>query len=183
MEKNVTLLIADDNIDTLNLLMFKTESLGWKGTAVSSASQILESINDCTNKGQCYDAIIADVNYYDNQPGPRMTGITAVREIRKVMPDIPVIFITAYINSIMREEIRRVHAELVPKPFDLDFLFDRVNELVRWHRNVVPQSYTGEERRHTSFNLSHHTRRVGDRHISPSPRIAAVLAQLREEAK
>lgn len=183
LEPKVNLLIADDNRDTLDLLLFKTATLGWSATSVSSASQIISAMNECANAGSCYDAIIADVNFYDSQSGPRMTGITAVREVRKVMPDIPVIFVTAYTNTLMREEIRRLNSELVPKPFDIDFLFNRVAELVKWHRTSLPARYDGVERRTTSFNLTGFTRRATDRPLQASPRISAVLAQLRDEAK
>jgi CheY-like chemotaxis protein len=185
-ESDVRLLLADDNQATLDLLMFKSQELGWTSTQVTSASGIIQAMNDCnTEAGDCYDAIIADINFFDNNVniGPRMTGITAIREIRKVLPDIPVVFITAYINSITKEEIRRVNAELVPKPFDLDSLYSKVNDMVKWHRASKLKQYAGEERRQTSLNLTGETRRAGDVLIKPSERVMQVLTQLREEAK
>jgi CheY-like chemotaxis protein len=181
MEKDVRLLIADECPETLALLLRRTESLGWTGTVVNSASKIIEAVNSCAYKGCVFDAIIADVSFQDSDPTPKMTGITAVREIRKVLPDLPIVFITEYINSIMREEARRVNTELMPKPLDLDALFERVNSLVKWYRSVMTPPYIGAERRLTSFNLSDEERRIGDRILTPSPRIAAVLAELRDD--
>jgi CheY-like chemotaxis protein len=178
----VNLLIADDHVDTLELLRTKVRLLGWTGTFVTNASAIIEAMNTCSTQGNCFDAIIADVNYFDNQPGPRLTGITAAREIRKVRSDIPIIFITAFVNSIMREEIRRVHAELVPKPFDIDQLFARVKELVYWQRTAqVP--YNGEERRKRSVNFTSNKRRATDHINGPSPRIRELLTDLRKEMR
>jgi DNA-binding response OmpR family regulator len=181
LEQDVKLLIADDSKDTLDLLMFKTTSIGWDATPVTSASGIIQAMNDCADRGNCYDAIIADINFFDNQAGPRISGITAIREIRKVMPDIPVIFITAFINSITKEEVRRVSAELVPKPFDIDRLYEKVNDMVKWHRAAVrSKAYDGTERRLLTINRSGEYRRVDDRRIQPSQRILQVITQIRE---
>lgn len=184
IEADVNLLIADDDRSTLDLLMYKTESIGWKGKSVTSASQILQAMDDCTSEDDCYDAIIADINFFDNQSGPRMTGITAIRQVRKVLPNIPVIFVTAFINSITKEEIRRVNAELVAKPFDIDALYGQINDMVRWHRaSQLGTKYKNEERRKTSVNHSGFQRRVGDKVIKPPERVLQILHQLREEQK
>ena len=178
--ERVNLLLADDHQDTADLLMFKTKSLGWTGTWVTSASAIIQAMNECEN---CYDAIIADVNFFDNQSGPRLTGITAIREIRKVRPNIPVIFITGFSNSLIREEIRRVNADLMTKPFDIDALFDRVYQLIYWYR-LATMKETHTERRGSSVNQTEFHRRTSDQKIGyPSPTITNILSELRDEAK
>lgn len=176
---DINLLVADDDRDMLDLMQMKIKLLGWKGTFVSSASETIDAMNQCTSKGTCFDAIITDVNYFDNQPGPRLTGITAIREIRKVRPDIPVIFVTAFSSSLVREEIRRVSAELMTKPVDLEQLFDRVHELILWHRSGLVK-YDGPERRATSVNRTEHCRRAGDVKIAAPSRIVDVITELRE---
>src|SRR5437868_5839919 len=42
IEPDVSLLLADDSKDTIDLLMFKAGTLGWTATPVSSASAILQ---------------------------------------------------------------------------------------------------------------------------------------------
>lgn len=180
--EHASLLLADDHQDTADLLMYKTKSLGWEGTWVQSASGIIQAMNDCEDGRPCFDAIIADVNYFDNQTGPRLTGITAIREIRKVRPNIPVIFITGFSNSLVREEIRRVNADLMTKPFDIEALFDRVFQLIYWYRIGMLKNVT--ERRGSSVNLTDHQRRSSDKKIGhPSAIITEVLSELRDEAK
>lgn len=177
--ENVNLLLADDHQETADLLMYKTKSLGWTGTCVNSASGIIQAMND-TNFS--FDAIIADVNFFDNQPGPRITGITAIREIRKVRPNIPVIFVTGFSNSLVREEVRRVNADLMTKPFDLEALFERVHDLIYWYR--LGTLNNSLERRGSSVNMTDHHRRVSDQRIGhPSERITNVISELRDEAK
>lgn len=181
--RDIKLLIADNNAETLEMLAYKAQLMGWKAITVASASGIISAMNQSVQEGPEFDAIIADVNFFDNQPGPRLTGITAVREIRKVRPDIPIIFITAYSNSIMREEIRRVRAELMQKPFDINLLFGRTAQLVAWYRDAkLHQNYQGVERRSRSVNMSGHQRRSTDINISPNPIVSGVLAKLRDEA-
>jgi CheY-like chemotaxis protein len=179
IEPGVRLLLADDSKDTIDLLMFKTGTLGWTATPVSSASAILQAMNE---SNEWYDAIVADINFFDNQSGPRISGITAIREIRKVLPDIPVIFITAFINSITKEEVKRVNAELVPKPFDIDKLYEKINDMIRWHRATRQGPREGPDRRLQSINTGDDYRRVTDRQIKPSERVMQVLAELREQS-
>lgn len=180
--ENVNLLIADDHVDTANMLLYKTKMCGWTGTAVNSASGIIDAMNDASLQGQDFDGIIADVNFFDNQPGPRVTGITAIREVRKVRPNIPVIFVTGFSNTLLREEVRRVNADLMAKPVDIDALFERVYNLIYWHRlSLLP--YQGKERRGSSVNMTDLRRRAGDVKVGrPSPIITTVLNEVRDEA-
>lgn len=180
--EDINLLVADDDRDTLDMLKVQAELLGWNVQGATSASGIIDAVNQRQGHANDFDAIVADVNYFSNQSGPRLTGITAIREIRKARPDIPVIFITAFSNSLVREEIRRVDAELVPKPFNLDQLFQRIYALIYWHRSGLPK-YEGTDRRISSINRSGFQRRASDAQVAPSPRIMKVLDQVRKEEK
>lgn len=176
--QNVTLLLADDDVSSLEFLSYLCEERDWKVVTTTSASGIIEEMNSDIE----FDAIIADVNYFDNQPGPRLTGITAARQIRKVHPQIPIIFVTAYANSIMREEVRRVNAEIMPKPVNGDTLLNRVNELIYWHR-ASGHSYKGPERRTSgSVNRSEYHRRASDIHITTSPIVKQVIEEVKKKA-
>jgi len=176
--QNVTVLFADDSQDTLDMLKFMADGVGWHGIYVRSASQMIEVVNHI----DMLDAIVADINYFNNEePGPRITGITAAREIRKILPSIPIVFISAYVTSIIREEIRRVSAEVVEKPFDLKQLFTRLTQLIYWHRLAMRQSYRGPERRQNSVNQTNFRRRASDRPISVPDRIMDTIRDLRNK--
>lgn len=180
--ENVHILFADDSVDTLDLLKLMARGLGWTGDYVTSASGIIDAVNrNCQEGGPCYDAIVADINYFNAGPGPRMTGITAAREIRKVHPNVPIVFISAYSNSLIREEVRRVGAQLVDKPFEFDQLFARVRELVRWHRAALNDTYEGENKRRSSVNKSKQYRRASDRRVEAPDIIKTTLEENRDK--
>lgn len=180
--QNVHLLIADDNRDTLEILQYRIDMQGWKGTYVTNATAIIEAMNGSPEQGH-FDGIIADVNYFSDQLGPRLTGLTAAREVRKVRPNIPIIFITAYSNSIIREEARRVQAEVVPKPFDLDNLFSRIYHMIYFHRLGQSKRSDGTDRRMNSVNMTQHRRRSSDALIGTSSTVQSVLEDIRSNAK
>jgi CheY-like chemotaxis protein len=158
---DVHVLFADDNIETLTLMEMWCREVGWNGVYVTTALGIVDEINKASLKGQGFDAIVADINFKTD--GPDVTGITVARTIRKVRPEIPIIFVSAYVNSTIREEVRRVNAEVLTKPVDYDDLFQRIAELVYWHRIAVttiegqnPQSSitsSGWEKRRTSKEI------------------------------
>jgi FOG: CheY-like receiver len=179
MTQPIRILFADDSDDMLSLLKFAAERRGWEGDYVSSASGIIEAVNRNCGEGQpCYNAIVADVNYFSEQPGPRMTGITAAREVRDVHPNVPIVFITGFSNSLIREEVRRIGgAELFEKPVEIEELLDRVQELIKW----IPCAYEGEERRQTSLNRSGQYRRATDKHIQAPETIRKVIEEEREK--
>jgi CheY-like chemotaxis protein len=129
---DVRVLFADDHIETLTLLEMWCREVGWSGVYVTTALGIVDEINKASLMGQGFDAIVADINFKTD--GPDVTGITVARTVRKVRPDIPIIFVSAYVNSIIREEVRRVNAEVLTKPVDYDDLFARIAQLVYWHR-------------------------------------------------
>lgn len=182
MQVNVNLLFADDDQGTLDLLRAKTRAMGWTGDYVRSATQIINAVNiNCTNSDQEYDAIIADVNYFNSADEPRLTGITAARELRKVRPDVPIIFISGYVNSILREEARRLFAEIVSKPFDLDKLFDKIDDMVNWHRLSRTDGYEGLERRIMSVNLTNHERRGTDKLLSVPIRLENAITEAKQK--
>jgi len=178
---DVRVLFADDSQDTLDLLATMTEGLGWTGSKfVVTATQMIDAVNQSE---YVYDAIVADINYFNAEAGHRITGITAAREIRKVMPNVPIVFISAYVTSIIREEVRRVCAEIVEKPFDIEKLFIRISQLVYWYRLSRRQDYDGPERRRSSVNHTNERRRMTDQPIAVPERIKDTIIELRSTRK
>lgn len=177
MLENVNVLFADDDRDTLNLLKFIAGLHGWNAVDVECVEEVLNAVND----GPRFDAIVMDINYAGQFGVPMLTGITAAREIRKIRPNVPIVFITAYSNSIIREEIRRVNAELIPKPFNQDELFNRLTRLIYWHRAAMLNTYDGPERRTSSINRTQHRRRAADQIIQPSEILIDIIDEARSK--
>lgn len=132
-------LFADDDPHILAMLVVAAEHRGWCADTATSARQILDKVNaHCGERGTCYDAIVADVNYFA-QPGEeedagqyRMTGITAAHRIKEKYRDLPIVFISAFGSTLMRDEARSVSEDFFDKPFDPMKLLDRVGELVEF---------------------------------------------------
>lgn len=172
----IRVLFAEDSPELVAVFQHVVKRLGWQGLYVGNALEMMTTVNDLLGEGLTLDAVVADINFLH---GPKLTGITAVREIRKAMPNVPVIFISSYVTSIIREEVRRVGAEIVQKPFDPEDLFVRLSQLIYWYRLVLTQDeYKGQERRHTSINRSDHSRRNSDYILSTPERIAESLREL-----
>ena len=164
----IRVLFADDSETDLELMRFYTEHRGWYGEYVNGVEALLDAVNrNCPEEGRCFDCIVTDINFKDSA----WTGITAIRAIRKVRETVPVVFVSGWVNSMIREEGRRIGAEVIAKPFDFDILFDKIEQLVLWHRLSVCQSYDGEtDRRRASLNQSDWSRRKTD-NLAEIPKI------------
>lgn len=137
-QNNPFILFADDDIDTLEILKYHVDVRGWDADYARSAMEIIDQVNkNCCIEGQgCYDVIVADINYLNRNDiyGPRLSGITAAREIRKVHEDVPIIFLTGYDNALIRGEVRRINAFITTKPvLDYDKFFLWIGQLAQWH--------------------------------------------------
>ena len=175
-------LFADDDDELLRILTTFAEQKKWKFDTVKTARGIIEQVNKhCTQEQSCYDVLVCDVNYFNHdtqhEPSvPRLTGITAVTEIRKQFPNLPILFVTAYDSYILKEQIQNLNAELIPKPFDLDFLFHRIELAVRWGR----MSFDGVERRQKKINISGNYRRSTDVRLKVPDIIDQALKEVRQ---
>ncbi len=177
------ILFADDSADTLDLLKYHCEYRGWKGDYVSTAREIITKVNENSiNDRLCYDVIVADINYFNTEENlPKLTGITAAIEIRKVYENIPIVFISAFAGYLIKEQIKEVNAILVPKPFDAESLFVKLYQLVRWSRYARTLVFEGEDKRVNSINRSRHQRRITDRKLTIPSTIDSVLTEVRAQ--
>ena len=173
--QGVNVVFADESDETLDMFRSVMGPLGWHGTYVHSAVEIIDTVNAMLEQNQPIDAVVADINYLS---GPRVTGITAAREIRRAMPNVPIIFITSYVTSMIKEEVRRVNAEIFSKPFDLEGLFIQLAQLIYWNRLANNNSYEGHDRRRNSVNRTANARRVTDTTISTPDRIIQTIREL-----
>ena len=75
--------------------------------------------------GETIDLLITDVVM------PRMDGPALIREVREVIPDMKVIFISGYTEDSFRQRLdsdREIH--FLPKPFNLKQLASKVKEVI-----------------------------------------------------
>ncbi len=123
-EKNIKILIIDDEpvIRTL-LLTFLTEE-GYDATAVSNG---LDAINQI--KQTAFNIIISDINM------PKMNGLEAMRIAKEISPNLTYIFMDNCPGkaSKAREKGADIFA-IIPKPFSLEAMIRIIQEGVTAQR-------------------------------------------------
>lgn len=148
-QKPPFVLFADDDPGTLDIFRAYCRALGWQGEFVATAGEIIEAVNRNCDDGRCYDALVADVHFFDETPagGPRISGIAAARVVKETHPDLPIVFVSGYSSYLLRDAARDVGAEFFQKPVDFEKLFGRVAYLIRWNRVVAPPETDTQDRR------------------------------------
>ncbi|GJQ21537.1 MAG: acetoacetate metabolism regulatory protein AtoC [Bacteroidia bacterium] len=80
-----------------------------------------------------YDLVLLDIRM------PKMDGLTALKEIVKKKPDLPVLVFTAYGSSAKAIEAMKLGAfDYITKPFDIDELLETVKRAVR-HKELTEE--------------------------------------------
>ena len=93
-EDKITVLVAEDETDFRTIMTFWLES---KGYAVISASDGKEAVESVKEKKP--DVVFLDLNMVG------MDGVEAFKKIRKINKDIPVIIISAHIDTLRAQEV------------------------------------------------------------------------------
>lgn len=114
----VNILFADSDEEMLRQYRLCVERVGgWTGTYLKHSSDLLDALNGANLR---IDAVVTDVHFASEQDQFTITGLTVARELLKQSPETVVLFVTEYSNSIVREEARRIGAELLEKPITAD---------------------------------------------------------------
>ena len=93
---------------------------GYTITTASDGDEGLELVKS----GAQFDMIVSDVVM------PAMDGPSMVREIRKLRPDLPVLFMSGYAEEQLRKEIDIDSVEFLPKPFSVQQISDKVGAVL-----------------------------------------------------
>lgn len=138
-EPTIRILVALDSVEHLILFKAIIQRLGWVGLYVVNAVHLIDVVNKLVGSNLNINAIVTNIKF---STGPELTGITAIREIRKVFPVVPVFVTTDMVSSMIREEVRRVNAEWLPQPLDIVAVCERLVEVVNEKNTNGP---TGDE--------------------------------------
>ncbi|MCJ2185356.1 hybrid sensor histidine kinase/response regulator [Novosphingobium beihaiensis] len=103
--------------------MVAERSLMRQGYEVTSARDGEEGLVLVEEGGQ-FDLVVSDVVM------PSMDGPAMAREIRKIAPQLPVLFMSGYAEEQLRKEIGLTNAWFMPKPFSVQQLGDKVGEVL-----------------------------------------------------
>ncbi|MFA6219920.1 MAG: response regulator [Erythrobacter sp.] len=95
------------------------------GYTVTTASDGEEGLAAIANGKTEFDLIVSDVVM------PAMDGPAMVRAVRKVKPNIPVLFMSGYAEEQLRNEIDVENMHFIPKPFSVQQINAKVAEVLR----------------------------------------------------
>lgn len=98
-------------------------ALARAGYTVTTASDGDEGLEIVAN-GAEFDIIVSDVVM------PAMDGPSMVREIRKLRPSLPVLFMSGYAEEQLREQIGIADVHFLPKPFSVAQINDKVGAVL-----------------------------------------------------
>ncbi len=115
------ILIVDDN--TLGLMARRTvlEELGYR---VHTCSLPRDALEQCTRSA--FDVVITDYKM------PQMDGIEFIRELRKLCPDVPVILISGFTDTLGLNELGTGADAVIQKSaHEVSHLIRAVNRLMR----------------------------------------------------
>lgn len=114
MSKSMNILIVDDDQRMVKTLVDILQLKGFIAEGTHSTSKALELLRN-TN----FDCVLTDIKM------PEMNGIEFTRAVKKIKPEISVIFMTAYATSeIVDEAVKEGVIATLNKPLDINLLLN-----------------------------------------------------------
>ena len=93
---------------------------GYEVTTAADGEEGLEKVR----AGGSFDLVVSDVVM------PSMDGPAMARELRKIAPDMPVLFMSGYAEEQLRSEIDIENMHFIPKPFSVQQIANKVAEVL-----------------------------------------------------
>lgn len=122
------ILIAEDELDIRNLIIFTLRSVGHEITATTNGAEALEKAIEMAEQNNLPDLILMDVRM------PRMTGYEACQGMKENhrLAHIPVAFLSAKgQESEVKEGFEVGAIDYLIKPFAIDQLIDKVTQILQ----------------------------------------------------
>ena len=164
--KNRILFVEDE----ADLTLIVADTLKEQGYEVVTASNGIQGLERFKSDGA--DIIVADVMM------PGMDGFNMAREIRKLSPDVPLLFLTAKSPIDDIEEGFEIGAnDYLKKPFELRELIIRIKALLRRYGKSRNDDITFEIGQYI-LNITTQTLSMGDRRVELSHFEAKILEHL-----
>ena len=117
------ILLAEDESSVRKLIASRLRSDGFH---VLEAADGDEALAVGTSQDQSVDLLICDVVM------PNRSGTGLARELRKLRPDLPVVFISGFLGDLPRDFLQEFEAaEFLHKPLRLERLTETVRRLLR----------------------------------------------------
>jgi len=117
---NKKILLVDDEVDFRELAKARLEANGYDVVSLSDGKNALERIRIDKPDGVLLDIMM-----------PGIDGLTLLKEIRAIAPNLPVFLITAFSNTERREIARKFNAsEFILKTDNLQTEIDNMTALI-----------------------------------------------------
>ncbi|MDQ6989557.1 MAG: PAS domain S-box protein [Mariprofundaceae bacterium] len=117
-QRSATILLVDDEEMVRETCTEILEVLGYQTLQAKDGIQAVDIVQQ---HGKKIDLILMDMVM------PRMNGLTAAKNIRVLYPHLPIIFATAYDQTLSIKDTRDfTHSILIPKPFHPDILQENI---------------------------------------------------------
>lgn len=118
MPERRKILVVDDEQDICYMLQ---EVLELKGHDVATADNGLKALELAA--GRAFDFALLDMKMHG------MNGVETFRSLKKILPDIKVIIISAYAgDELIEEALREGAVAALLKPVDFDALFEAIDK-------------------------------------------------------
>lgn len=124
------ILVVEDNEDILELAREYLEAQGYGVVVASDADQALSLLSDERSK---VDLLFTDLI----MPGS-MNGIALAEQVRRLRPNLPVLFTTGYNEDLVADGDLAAGMDLVGKPYRRSELLERVRSALNRPANVDP---------------------------------------------
>ena len=119
------ILVVDDDAIVIASCRRILEADGYEVTTARSADEALETVRKDT-----FDLLLIDVKM------PKHDGLFLMREIRKDMPQVPIVVMSGYPTpETIADVMKAGAAEFIPKPFRPDDLARTVREALELESN------------------------------------------------
>ena len=163
---NKILFVEDEN----DLTLIVADTLRGQGYEVITAADGIEGLEKFKNEGA--DIVVADVMM------PKMDGFTMAKEIRKLSPTVPLLFLTAKSTIDDVEEGFAIGAnDYLKKPFELRELIVRIKALLRRYDTTRGEDIKFSIGRYV-FNVTTQTLSLEGRSVELSHFEAKILERL-----
>ena len=159
MARNVRVLIADDEVSLRLVLQTVMNKAGYEADTVENGKEALRMAQD-----NFYDVAILDIRM------PVMDGLQAFYEIHKILPDLPIILITAFGSSeIAVDAMKQGAFDYILKPFNLEEVKIVVNRAIYMRQLAREVVYLTQEVKEINEENSDKSKLIGE-----SPKIQEV---------
>ena len=120
MAIKTNILVVDDDLHILEVIEARLLSAGYQVVKVDSGKKALESLQE-----NPIDLMISDMKM------PELSGMELLGKVRKIRPELPVVFLTAYgtINGAV-ESIKAGAVDYLTKPFKGNQLVDKIGTIL-----------------------------------------------------